>query len=220
MNTRKCPCCGAEMELSFSNKCLICPYCDTHIDVDITDDGNTAQLDEKMFDFLWQLDSLKKYEKAVESIDSIRYCLNHLKSTDSIADYIKTALISDTDVAAPGVNQERINYVIPKITGLIGLGERIIVYGDEGIFSRGKEFFVITDQRSIFVKGKQINSVSHRDISAIRLNPNGGYPRLQLNNRQELYISGIGNKYKLQGAIGALICLYAWNARKTKIKLM
>ncbi len=220
MSIRKCPSCGGEMELSISNKCLICPFCDTHIDVDIKDDGNTGLLDEKMFDFLWQLDSLKKYEKVAESIDSMRYCLNNLKIADSITDYIRTALITDTDVASEGINQERIDKVMPKISSLIEPNEHIIVYGDDGIFSRGKEFFVITDKRSIFVNGKKINAVQHNEVSVIRMNPNGGYPRWLLNNRSELAISGIGNKYRLQGAIAALICLYSWDARKEKIKLM
>ncbi len=220
MNTRKCPSCGGEMELSISNKCLICPFCDTHIDVDIKDDGNTGLLDEKLFDFLWQLESLKKYEKVAESIDSMRYCLNNLKIADSITDYIRTALITDTDVASEGINQERIDKVMPKIASLIEPNEHIIVYGDDGIFSRGKEFFVITDKRSIFVNGKKINAVQHNEVSVIRMNPNSGYPRWLLNNRSELAISGIGNKYRLQGAITALICLYSWKSRKEKIKLM
>lgn len=220
MNTRKCPSCGGEMELSVSNQCLICPFCDTHIDVEIKDDGNTGLLDEKMFDFLWQLDSLKKYENVVASIDSMRYCLNHLKSTDSVAEFIRTALITDTDVAAEGINQERIDMVMPKIAQLIAPGEHIIVYGDDGIFSRGKEFFVITDKRSVFVNGKKINTLLHSEVCVIRMNPNGGYPRWMLNNRDELFISGVGNKYRLQGAIAALICLYSWNTRKEKIKLM
>lgn len=220
MNTRRCPSCGAEMELSLSDKALTCPFCHTHIDVDITEFGNTGMLDEKMFDFLWDFDSLKKYENVVTSIDSMRYCLNHLKSTDSVEEYIRTALISDNDVAAEGIHQERIDKVMPKIADLTGPGEHIIVYGDEGIFSRGKEFFVITDKRSIFVKGKKKNTVLHSEVSVIRMNPNGGYPRWRLNNREELYISGIGNKYRLQGAIAALICLYSWNSRNAKIKLM
>ena len=220
MNTRKCPSCGGEMELSISNKCLICPFCDTHIDVDIKDDDNTALLDEKIFDFPWQLDSLKKYEKVVEGIDSMRYCLNNLKSTDSIIDFIRTALITDTDVASEGINQERIDKIMPKIASLIEPDEQIIVYGDVGIISRGKEFFVITDKRSIFVNGKKINSIQHSEISVIRLNPNGGYPRWLLNNHNEFAVFGIGTKYRLLGAIAALICLYSWDARKEKIKLM
>lgn len=47
MNTRKRPSCGCEMNLSLSNKSLICPFCDMHIDVEIQDDGNTEMLDER-----------------------------------------------------------------------------------------------------------------------------------------------------------------------------
>ncbi len=222
MDTRKCPSCGGEMELSLSNKCLICPFCDTHIDVDMQDDGNTGMLDERMFDFLWNLDSLKQHDNVIAVLDSMRYCLNSLKTTESVSKYIRTALLTDEDVASEGINQKRIDKIMPKIAELIEPGERIIVYGDDGILSRGKEFFVITDKRSIFVNGKKTGAVLHREISAMRLNPNGGYPRWLLNNQDSFAVTGIGNKYRLQGAIAALICLFAAEQRggKEKTKLL
>ena len=105
---------------------------------------------------------------------------------------------------------------------LIEPGERIIVYGDDGIFSRGKEFFVITDKRSIFVNGKKTGSILHREISAVRLDPNGGYPRWKLNNQDSFAVTAIGNKYRLQGAIAALICIFAAEQQggREKIKLL
>lgn len=222
MNTRKCPSCGGEMELSIMNKCLICPFCDTHIDVDIQDDGSTGMLDEKMFDFLWEMDSLKQYDNVIAVLDSMRYCLNSLKTAESVSQYIRTTLLTDEDVASEGINQKRIDKIMPKITELVEPGERIIVYGDDGILSRGKEFFVITDKRSIFVNGKKSDAVLHREISAMRLDPNGGYPRWKLNNQDSFAVTGIGNKYRLQGAIAALICLFASEQRgdKEKIKLL
>ena len=222
MDTRKCPSCGGEMELSISNKCLICPFCNTHIDVDMQDDGNTGMLDERMFDFLWNLDSLKQYDNVIAVLDSMRYCLNSLKTTESVSKYIRTALLTDEDVASEGINQKRIDRIMPKIAELIEPGERIIVYGDDGILSRGKEFFVITDKRSIFVNGKKTGAVLHREISAMRLNPNGGYPRWLLNNQDSFAVTAIGNKYRLQGAIAALICLFAAEQRggKEKTKLL
>ena len=222
MNTRKCPSCGGEMNLSISNKCLICPFCDTHIDVEIQDDGNTGMLDEKMFDFLWNLDDLKQYENVIAVLDSMRYCLNNLKTAERVSQYIRTALLTDEDVASEGINQNRIDKIMPKITELIEPGERIIVYGDDGIFSRGKEFFVITDKRSIFVNGKKTGSILHREISAVRLDPNGGYPRWKLNNQDSFAVTAIGNKYRLQGAIAALICIFAAEQQggREKIKLL
>ena len=111
---------------------------------------------------------------------------------------------------------------MPKIAELIEPGERIIVYGDDGILSRGKEFFVITDKRSIFVNRQKTGAVLHREISAMRLNPNGGYPRWLLNNQDSFAVTGIGHKYRLQGAIAALICLFAAEQRggKEKTKLL
>ena len=222
MNTRKCPSCGGEMELSIMNKCLVCPFCDTHIDVDIQDDGSTGMLNEKMFDFLWKLDSLKQYDNVTAVLDSMRYCLNSLKTAENVSQYIRTTLLTDEDVASEGINQKRIDKIMPKITELVEPGERIIVYGDDGILSRGKEFFVITDKRSIFIKGKKAGAVLHREISAMCLDPNGGYPRWKLNNQDSFAVTGIGNKYRLQGAIAALICLFASEQRgdKEKIKLL
>ena len=222
MNTRKCPSCGGEMELSILNKCLVCPFCDTHIDVDIQDDGSTGMLNEKMFDFLWKLDSLKQYDNVIAVLDSMRYCLNSLKTAENVSQYIRTTLLTDEDVASEGINQKRIDKIMPKITELVEPGERIIVYGDDGILSRGKDFFVITDKRSIFVNGKKSDAVLHREISAMRLDPNGGYPRWKLNNQDSFAVTGIGNKYRLQGAIAALICLFASEQRgdKEKIKLL
>lgn len=222
MNTRKCPACGAEMELSRANRCLICEYCGTHVDVEIEDDGNSGLFDEKMFDFLWNLESLKQFPKCKESLESMQYCLNELKTSESVAKYIRTTLISSSDVATEGVNQNRIDKVMPKISGMMEPGEHIIFYGDEGIFSRGKEFCVITEKKSIFVNGKNSVFILHSDISAMRMKPNGGYPRWIINNREPAYFSGLANKYRLQGAIAALLCLYAWEtqSKKEKIKLL
>lgn len=155
-------------------------------------------------------------------LDSMRYCLNSLKTAESVSEFIRTALLTDEDVASEGINQNRIDKIMPKIAGLIEPGEHIIVYGDDGIFSRGKEFFVITDKRSIFVNGKKTGSILHREISAVRLDPNGGYPRWKLNNQDSFAVTAIGNKYRLQGAIAALICIFAAEQQggREKIKLL
>ena len=138
MENRKCPSCGGEMELSVSSKCMVCPFCDTHIDVEIKDDGNGALLDTRMFDILWDIKALKKHENVVTCLDSFRYCLNSLKTADSVAKYIRTALINDEDVASEGINQNRIDKIMPKIADLMDSDEHIIVYGDDGLISRGK----------------------------------------------------------------------------------
>ena len=220
MENRKCPSCGGEMELSVSNKCMVCPFCDTHIDVEIEDDGNGTLLDTKMFDILWDIRALKQFENVVTCLDSFCYCLNSLKTTDGVTKYIRTALIKEEDVASEGINQNRLDKIMPKIGEFLDTDEHIIVYGDDGILSRGKCFFVVTDKRSIFIDGKKKSSVLHSDVTVLRLAPNGGYPRWKVNNQDEQYISGVGTKYRLQGAVAALICLYARQHSSEKIKLM
>lgn len=89
-------------------------------------------------------------------------------------------------------------------------------------FPEEKSFFVITDKRSIFVNGKKTGSILHREISAVCLDPNGGYPRWKLNNQDSFAVTAIGNKYRLQGAIAALICIFAAEQQggREKIKLL
>lgn len=67
-----------------------------------------------------------------------------------------------------------------------------------------------------------VTAVSHHEISALRLDPNGGYPRWKLNNHDSFAVTGIGSKYRLQGAIAALICLFAseQHGGREKIKLL
>jgi len=56
----------------------------------------------------------------------------------------------------------------------------------------------------------------------VRLDPNGGYPRWKLNNQDSFAVTAIGNKYLLQGAIAALICIFAaeQHGGREKIKLL
>ena len=208
------------MELSVSNNCLVCPFCDTHIDVEIRDDGNGALLDTRMFDILWDIRALKKHENVMTCLDSFCYCLNSLKTVDSVTKYIRTALINDEDVASEGINQNRLDKIMPKISDLLDMDEHILVYGDDGLFARGKCFFVVTDRRSIFVEGKRRNTVLHSDVASMRLDPNGGYPLWKVDNQDAQYIPGVGPKYRLQGAVAALICLYAREHCSDNIKLL
>jgi hypothetical protein len=221
MENRKCPICGGEMKLEVATRSWVCPFCDSHFDAEIKDEDINRTLDGSMFDFLWDTGELER-DRVKESLDSFRYCINQLSTSKKVIDYIRTSLISDSDVATEDINSYRIDKIRPKISGELDGGESIIVYGDQAIFVRGKEFYVITDKRSIFVNGKRIETIKHSDVNAMRLNPNGGYPRWEVNNRSFCYLSGIGTKYKLQGAVAAAICLLRFEQgdRGERIKLM
>ena len=45
--------------------------------------------------------------------------------------------------------------------------ERIILYKDMGIFSKGKEFTVVTDKRCMFFTKKKCTSAYHNDITTM-----------------------------------------------------
>ena len=96
---------------------------------------------------------------------------------------------------------------MPVLETVIDSGERIIVYGNKGILSKGKEYFVVTDRRSVFVKKKDVKTVLHTDIDSLKVEDCGN-----------CYINGDYNKGfvnldangTFQGALIALICMYAF----------
>ena len=86
--------------------------------------------------------------------------------------------------------------------------------------SYGKSKKKLSIRKVIWNNGKKTGTVAHSEVIALRLDPNIGSPRWKLNNQDSFAVTGVGNKYRLQGAVAALICLYAWDANKEKIKLM
>ena len=215
--TNICPGCSARMTLSGDGKKWICEYCGTEVLI-----SAESSLDDSRFDIVNDPARFIDRVHSMESYSHMLYCLNNLGNTALVEQHIRSSLLNDEDVAAMGINQGRIDDVMPRITSVMESGERVLVYGDNGLFARGKDCFLVTDKRSIFVKKKSVRTVCHRDIDSIRFNGDTSYPGWWLNNNMDQNITPVGNKYQLQGAIVAMICMLAWegNADYNKIKLI
>ena len=222
MKINICPNCSAKMVLSGNKRKWICEYCGTELLIDAKDISSEDFPYEERFEFLWDLSKFEDREHSMESLTHMKYCLNNMENSEEVERHIRSSLINDEDVAAMGINQQRIDNVMPRIAPVLETGERILVYGDNGIFARGKDCFLVTDKKSIFVKKKNIRTVCHHEIDSIRFNGDTSYPGWWLNNNMDTNITPVGNKFKLQGAVAAMICMLAWedNPEYKRIKLM
>lgn len=222
MEINLCPNCNAKMILSPGKRKWICEYCGTEILIEKKEEASDQLLDEDRFELLWDLSKIDAREHSKESLAHMQYCMNHMERAEEVEQHIRSSLLKDEDVAAMGINQRRIDDVMPRIAPVMEPGERVLVYGDNGIFARGKDCFLVTDKRSIFVQKKKIRTVRHDEIDSIRFNCDTSYPGWWLNNDMDTNITPVGNKFKLQGAIVAMICMLAkeGNPGYQRIRLM
>ena len=176
MESRKCPNCGGELELSRSKTMLECPYCGSKFDID-TDDRKkiskgTRDFDEEYFHLERDFTEARKKKQTGKCIETVIYCMNELGTPERVENHIRKGLISGSDTAAEGINDKALNAVRSRIDSERKEDERIILYKDMGIFSKGKEFTVVTDKRLLFFTKKKCASVSYTDIGTLRLDDN------------------------------------------------
>lgn len=226
MEANKCVNCGGQLKMSESRTRWICPFCDSIFE--ITQGASGAQatsceegagLNPEFFVFETDYRDAAELSHTGESIRTIAYSMSELGTTDEIEAYIRKHLLDDTDVAAEGINQHLIDSVRSRINAEIEAGERIIFYGDNGVFSKGKDFFVVTNKRSLFMTKKRSKSVLHEEVDFIVLDEGGDIPCFRLNGDIDKNISCVGNKYKLQGCLVALIVLFAFKANPNRKKI-
>ena len=158
METRKCPNCGGGLELTRAMNMLECPFCGSKFEVDVEDREKIAKerssLDENIFRIERDFTDARRKKQVGKCIETLIYCMNELGTPERIEDHIRKSLMTTDDLAAEGINESLINAVRGRINGELTADERIIVYKDLGIFSKGKEFTVLTNKRFLFFKKK------------------------------------------------------------------
>ena len=113
------------------------------------------------------------------------------------------------DISVKGVREDQIVKAMPLLETVMDPDERVIVYGNKGIFSKGKEYFVVTDRRSIFVKKKEVKAVLHTDIDSLKIEDCGN---CSINDDYGKSFINLDAKGTFQGALLALICMLSFEA--------
>lgn len=211
METKKCPNCGAMLELSKFQTSLECPYCGSKYDIEVEAREKIAQkandFNEELFRVERDFTEDRNKKQTGRCIDTLLYCMNELRSPDKIESHIRKSLINGGDLAAEGINDSLISNVKSRINSETEPGEHIIVYKDLGIFSKGKEFVVVTEKRLLFFTKKKCTSILFKDIDTLRLNDSGDYSAWYINGDLDKRIPSMEPSGQLTGAVVALSCL-------------
>lgn len=217
-NYNRCPNCGGKMDLSRNKRSMICPYCDSEFLLNqpaVAPQAEAAQgaaiLDDNLYDVRWDYDYLSHYNKDVsESLNSLIYCANELVTSGEILNYMRRNLLNDSELAGEGVNEGLLSELKVRFSGIFLPDEKIVAYGNTGVFSNGKEGMVITNKRTIFAGKKKHKELMHKDIHSVRMEIGMKLPSYYLNGSLDYYLMSMGSHFKLQGAMMALVLAYAW----------
>lgn len=214
MENRKCPNCGGGLELSRSKNMLECPFCGSKFEVEAEEKEKIAKernsLNEEIFCIERDFSDVMQKKQTGKCINTITYCMNELGSSEKTEEYILKSLINSDSIASEEKNTNLINAVRDRIKAELTADERIIVYSDQGIFSKGKEFTVMTNKRFLFFTKKKCTVVSFEDISTLRLTDGGDLAAWYINGDLDKRIPSMEASGQLTGAVIAFACLSAF----------
>ena len=213
MEMKKCIQCGGYLEHQPEKKAWICPYCGAIYEEDQekkTAPEEVYALNEKAFTVEGDLSKVLKERNGAGVIRSIVHCMRTFEKACQVEEYMFKKLTFSDDISAKGVREDQITNAMPLLEKTIEPGERVIVYGNKGILFKGKEYFLVTDRQSIFVKKKSIKTVLHTDIDTLTLE---GCGNCYLNGDYEKGFINFDAKGTFQGAMIALICMLSFEAQ-------
>ena len=213
MEIKKCVQCGGDLKRLRAQKLWLCPYCGAKYE-DETKEQTEAPADyfglnEEVFSLETDLGKTMKNQGGAGCIRSIVHCMNTFESAAQIEEYMLRKLPFSDDISVKGVREDQIRNAMPVLKTVMDADERVIVYGNKGIFSKGKEYFAITDRRSIFVKKKNVKTVLHADIDSLKIED---CANCYLNGDYDQGIVSLDGNGKFQGALLSLICMSSLEA--------
>ena len=213
MDIKKCVQCGGNLERLRMQKAWKCPYCGARF-YDRDQEKETAPeeyygLNEEVFMLETDLSKVMKKKAGAGCIHTIARCMSTFENAARLEEYMLSKLSLPDDISVKGVREDQIEKAIPLLKTIADSDERVIVYGNKGILSKGKEYSLVTDRRSVFVNKKDVVTVLHTDIDSLEIMDcgncyvNGDYAKGFVNYESK----GI-----FQGAVIALICMFAFEA--------
>ena len=210
MELRKCDQCGGTLKRLRIRKMWVCPYCDAVYEDEKKEPEKskykTFGLNEEVFQVEKDLSPLMKNAGSAGVIKSIADCMKRFETAEEVEDYLMKLNLSD-DISVKGVRENEIEKVLPRISEFMDPRERVILYGNKGIFSKGKEFYAITDRRSFVADKKTVLSVPHTELDSLSIASGGN---CKLNNDYNKIIISLDATGTVQGALLAMICMLSF----------
>ena len=215
------------MELSKSGRKWVCPYCNSEMDNDNIKEEVELRDGLPLNIFYPEKDMAEENFKkdTRELLKSLKYSLNELKTPERIEAYMRKSMMNTDSMGADGmegVNKELADVARARLANELKPGERIIVYTENGLFARRKEFNVITNERCFFVNKKNYIQIRHVDIMEIKVDTTLGMPSWSLNSDYKKTITSNCTDYRMLGAMIALICLLSFeqDPERERIRLV
>ena len=213
MELKKCSQCGGNLEHLRIQRVWSCPFCGARYE-DVLREGQSLPaeyfgLNEEVFSVENDLSKIMKKEGGAGCIRSIVHCMSAFENSEKVETYMTRKISFSDDISVKGVREDQIEKAMPLLKTLIDPDERIIVYGNKGILSRGKEYYVVTDRRSIFVKKKAVETVLHTDVDSLKIEDCGN---CYINGDYDKGFVNLDASGTFQGAVIALICMFAFEA--------
>ena len=213
MEIKKCDQCGGTLERLRIQKTWICPFCGARFEEENRENKEASTeyfgLNEEVFALENDLSKVMKKAGGSGCIRSIVHCMSTFQTAAQVEDYMLKKMTFSDDISMKGIREEQIQKAMPVLEQVMEADEHVIVYGNKGIFSKGKEYFAITDKRSIFVKKKEVKTVAHADVDSLKIEDCGN---CYINEDYDQGIVNLDANGKFQGAIIALICMSSFEA--------
>ena len=220
MEIRKCIQCGGNLERQPLKKIWLCPFCGTRYEDEEQEPKAAPKeyfgLNEEVFAVEKDLSKIMKEQNGAGVIQSIAHCMRTFENACEVEEYVFRKLTFSDDISAKGVREDQIEKAMPMLEKVMESGERVIVYGNKGILSKGKEYFVVTDRQSIFVKKKNMKTVLHTDIDSLIIE---GCGNCYLNGDYEKGFVNLDARGTFQGALTALICMLSFEAQPDRERI-
>lgn len=220
MEIRKCEQCGGNLKRLRTQKTWVCPFCDARYydEPEEKKEGSEEYFGLNDEVFVVQKDLTKRMKKAGANgvVKTIVHCMETYDTAEEIEKYMLTKLSFSDDISTMKVREDQIKNAMQMIQPVMLPGERVIVYGNKGIFSKGKEYFVITDKRSIFVNNKKVKDVLHTDLDSFTLADCGN---CTINSDYDKNIISLDGNGRFQGALLAMMCMIAFEENEDREKI-
>ena len=221
MELNKCPNCNGKLELSASRKRLVCSYCGSEFSLDDETKKEIGDnpINKDWFIYEWNYDKLINNSKCNTHVASFVRALNEYETASRIEEYMRGYLMNFDEISANGIRENNFKDIERRISSVFLPGERIILYNDDGIFSRGKSGVVVTDKRTFFVEKKRFKEIMHVNVPYLLFGYSVGLPEIKLGEQYANNLGSFNSHYELTGVVAALVCALAFEQRPDRPKI-
>ena len=200
---------------------MVCSFCGSEFALDKKTKTTIEEgyADKDWFIYEWDYKKIMETPKLSDSVKAFLRALNEFGTSSKIEEYIKNFLMKYDGVSAPGLHEEKMEGIKPRIAQYLKPGERVILYDDDGLFSHGKTGVVLTDKRTLKIEKKNILDIPHTSIPYIRFGYSFGVPDIKLGEEYSNDLGIFNSQYELLGTVTALICAFSFEATPDRPKM-